>query len=434
MKKYLFLLIPLFASAVFASEVRPEKYPWCKTVGIPAERPALFLIPIDEEIYRHTEPGQPDLRIVSPSGEQVPYIVSPLPLKWETMNRHENAEGKIIGFDLDKKENLATIEYELADTVLPVSLLRLHTTDQDFDKSIILEFDNGFRTEKMPFFNHAKNVRFQNTEFRFPPQKAKRVKIHVCNFAEKRTGSAALEHRGEHGTFTESRLFTREFRLEKISFFVTRETIVPDPVRKILPLAEIAREKKGKITEIRLDAGRRKIRELIFGTSTPSYFREIRIRAFRRNGETVTSRSFMRTIEPGHHEVPLEDFRADEYIVTIRNGDDPELADLQVSARIEEEALLLEGSSTPEGTLKILYGSGSDEVPQYGLKKYVSDFYGREWKVVSASPEIANPDFQTGADPGRFFKQAIGWILAAAVLLLGVLAWKNFSRIAPEKE
>ena len=434
MKKFLFLLTAFFAIGLFSSEVHPEKYPWRKTVAIPVERTTLFLIPIDEEIYRHTEPGQTDLRIVSPSGEQVPYVVSPLPLKWDTVSSREGIDGKIVGFSRNMKENLATIEYELAETDLPVSLLRLHTADRDFDKSIILEFDNGFRTEKLPFFNHAKNVRFQNTEFRFPPQKAKRIKIHVCNFAESRTGSSALEHKGKQETFTESRLFTRELQLEKISFFVTRETIVPVPVTKVLPLAELSREKKGTATEIKLDAGRRKIRELLFRTSTPGYVREVRIQAVRRNGETGTSRSFTGRIEPRHHEVPLGDFRADEYVVTILNGDDPELADLQISARIEEEALLLEGSAAPEGTLKLLYGSGSSEVPQYGLRKYVSDLYGKEWKVADASPETVNPDFQGGEGPGRFFKQAIGWILAGAVLILAFLAWKNFSRITPEKE
>lgn len=436
MKKYLLLLTSLFAFSSFASEVRPEKYPWCKTVEIPAGgRPAFFLIPIDEEIYRHTESGQTDLRIVSPSGEQVPYVVSPLPLKWQTVRSLESIDGKIVGFSLDEKENIATIEYELAENnIHPISVLRLHTADQDFDKSIILEFDNGFRTEKLPFFNHAKNVRFQNTEFGFSPQKAKRIKIHVYNFAEKRAASTVLEHRGKHETFRESRLFTRELHLEKIRFFFTRETILLDPVRKDLALPELSRETKGKTTEIRLDAERRKIRALIFQTSTPGYLREVRVQAVRRNGETVTTGIFTGKIEPKSHEIPLDNFRADEYVVTIRNGDDPELADLQISARIEEEALLLEGAAAPAGTLKILYGSGSAEVPQYGLRKYVSDLYGKEWMVAAASPETVNPDFQGEAGPGRFFKQAIGWILAGAVLILAFLAWKNFSRIAPEKE
>ena len=434
MKKCLCLLISFFALSSFASDIHSEKYPWCKTVEIPAERPAFFLIPLDEEISRHTEPGQPDLRIVSPSGEQVPYVVSPLPLKWQTVRSLESIDGKIVGFSLDEKENIATIEYELADTARPVSVLHLHTADQDFDKSIILEFDNGFRTEKMPFFNHAKNVRFQNTEFGFPPQKAKRIKIHVYNFAEKRAASTVLEHRGKHETFRESRLFTRELHLEKIRFFVTHETILPDPVRRILPLTELSREKKGETTEIRLDAGRRKIEALIFLTSTPGYLREVRVQAVRRNGETVATGTFTGKIDPRDHELPVGNFRADEYIVTIQNGDDPELAELTISANIEEEALLLEGAAAPSGTLKILYGSDDTESPQYGLRKYVSNLYGKDWKVVTASPETVNPEFREAADPGRFFKQAIGWILAAAVLFLAVLAWKNFSRIPPEKE
>ena len=433
MKKYLLLLTSFFTAAAFASEVRPDKFPFCKTVGIPADRSDILLIPIDEEIYRHTEPGQEDLRIVSPSGEQVPYVVSPLFSGWETRYADTIVKGKIVGFELDKQANAATIEYELNEAEHPVEMLRLVTSDRDFDKSVSLEFDDGTATEKFPFFNRSKNVKFQNDTFRFSPKKAKRIKIHVHNFAEKRTG-ATLEHIGKQDTFTESKLFTGELRLDEIRFFVKTGTVSPKKIWQDLPLPELSREKKGKTTEIRLDAGRRNIKTLLFRTSTPEYTREVGVRAVRRRGDTVSEHRFGGKIEPQRHELPVPDFRADEYIVTIQNGDDPELADLSVSANIEEEALLLEGSATPAGTLKILYGSGDTGIPQYGLRKYVAKLYGKNWKVATASPETANPEFRKEADPGSFFKQAIGWILAAAVLLLAVLAWKSFSRITPEKE
>ena len=433
MKTFLLLLISFFAFATSASEVCPDKFPFCKTVEIPAERPAILLIPIDEEMYGHTVPGQEDLRIMSPSGEQVPYVVSPLFSGWETRYAETAVKGKIIGFELDKQTNVATIEYELTVTERPVEMLRLVTSDRDFEKSVSLEFDDGARTEKIPFFNRSKNVNFQNNEFRFPPHKAKRIKIHVHDFAEKRMGPT-LEHKGNRETFTESRLFTSELRLDDICFFVKTGTVFPDKVSRQLALPELSREKKGKTTEIRLQAGRKNIKTLLFQTSTPEYTREVGLRAVRRNGDTVSEQLFTGTIEPRRHEFPVPDFRADEYIVTIQNGDDPELADLSVSANIEEEALLLEGALATMGTLKILYGSGDMGIPQYGLRKYVSNLYGKSWKVVTASPETANPDFQKSADPGSFFKRAIGWIIAAAVLLLAVLAWKSFSRIAPEKE
>ena len=88
--KKLLLLLTSFAVLAAAAEVRPAEYPYCKTVDIPADpEPSLLilLIPIDGEIYRHTEPEQSDLRIVSPSGEAVPYAIFPLPSGWKTASR-----------------------------------------------------------------------------------------------------------------------------------------------------------------------------------------------------------------------------------------------------------------------------------------------------------------------------------------------------------
>ena len=434
MKKSLLLLAASAAFAAFAAGVPAAEYPYCKTAEFPAERPAFFLIPIDGEIYRHTEPGHPNLRIVSSTGEAVPYAISPLPGAWNTRYSYPAVNGRIVGFEFDKAANVATVEYELADPERPVRLLRLYTADRDFDKSVSLEFDNGVKTEKFRFFNHAKNVRFRNDEFRFPPQTAKRVRIRIHNFVEKRAGAASLEHKGERDSFTESRLITRELQLEKICFFTRTETLFPSPVSKIRPLPELSREKKADSTVIRLAGERRKVTGLRIATTTPNYLREAEVRAILRRGNAAAERRFTKRISPTVLEIPLEEARADEYVVTIRNGDDPELADLTISASCDEEALLIEGAAAPAGTVKILYGGDNCEAPHYGVREYVADFYGKDWKQVTASPETANPDFRKGMISGGFFRRAIGWIIAAAALLLAILAWKNFSRITPEKE
>ena len=433
MKKHLLPLLMALASAVSAAGVRTAAYPYCKTVAVPAERTALFLIPIDGEIYRHTEPGQTDLRIVSPDGEQLPYAVSPLLRGWKTESSHRAVKGKIVGFDLDRTANVATVEYELADPALPVSKLRLHTEDRDFDKSVSLEFDNGSVTEKFRFFNHSGNVQFRNDVFQFPPQNTRRIRVRIHNFAEQRVGPAVLEHKGQQDTFTESRLITRELRLAEICFYTRTEELLPDPVRTVCFLPELSREKSGKDTVIRLDAGRRKITQLLFETTTPRYLREVGVRAVRREGNAVAERRFTKKIEPRLSEFPVEDFRADEYIVTIRNGDDPELPELSIVARCVEEALLIEGASAPAGTVKILYGSEKSDAPQYGLRSYVADLYGKEYQVVTASPEAANPDCRQAGFSGRSLKGAVGWIIGAAALLLAVIAWRSFSRITPEE-
>ena len=425
-------LAALLAAAAAAAEVRTEEYPYCKTAGIPARKPPILLIPVDDEICRHTEPGQTDLRIVSAAGEQLPYAVSPLPSAWKTEYADESVRGRIVGFELDREANSATVEYELADPKRPVAMLRLDTADRDFDKFVVLEFDNGVKTEKFPFFNHSRNVQFRSGEFRFPPQKAKRVKIHIGNFAEKRVGAAALEHKGTQESFTESRLITTELRLEEICFFARSERILPDPATKVSALLELARETKDGATVIRLDAGRRKVDALLLATTAPGYLREVEVRAVRRTGNRAAEEVVKSTVEPRRHEIPMSDFRADEYIVTIRNGDDPELPELSIVARCVEEALLIEGASAPAGTVKILYGSGKSDAPQYGLRSYVADLYGKEYQVVTASPEAANPDCRQAGFSGRSLKGAVGWIIGAAALLLAILAWRSFSRITPE--
>ena len=334
MKRHLGLLLIFLVSALSAAGVRTAEYPYCKTVETPVERPAIFLIPIDGEIYRHTEPGQTDLRIVSSAGEQQPYAVSPLLRGWKRESSLHAVKGRIVGFELDQTANVATVEYELESPELPVCKLRLDTGDRDFDKSVSLEFDNGTVTEEFRFLNHSSNVQLQNCEFQFPPQETKRIKIRIHRFAEQRVASSVLEHKGRQDSFTESRLTTRELRLAKICFYTMKEEFLPDPVRTVCGLPELSREKNGKDTVIRLDAGRRKITRLLFRTTTPRYLREVEVRTVRRAGNAVAEHRSAKKIEPRLSVFPLEDFRADEYIVTIRNGDDPELADLAVAIEV----------------------------------------------------------------------------------------------------
>ena len=68
------------------------------------------------------------------------------------------------------------------------------------------------------------------------------------------------------------------------------------------------------------------------------------------------------------------------------------------------------------------------------IRRQLDGFYGRPWTVLAASPEIAN-----AADPALrgwrpVLRRAVPWIIAAAALVMAVLAWRMYRRIAPEGE
>ena len=129
-----------------------------------------------------------------------------------------------------------------------------------------------------------------------------------------------------------------------------------------------------------------------------------------------------------------EDFRADRMEVYIHNGDDPELADLTFEGEFTQEVLLLDAAAVAPGTLTILYGNADLPAPEYDIRRQLDGFYGRPWTALAASPEAAN-DAKTALGGWKpALRRAVPWIIAAAALVLAVLAWRMYRRIAPEGE
>ena len=445
MKRFLGVFLLTGAAALMmGAAVDPASFAWRKEVVIPAASPApaAWSIPVDDELYRHTREGFSDLRIADAAGNQVPYAVCLTGS--ETTPVYEPVPGKIVAFRRIAAENAAEIDYELAEPKDSVGRLELSSpADRNFEKQVRLTFDDGGAAEEFAFFNHARNLDFRSGRWDFAPRRARRITIRIAPFAETRAEARQVLHEGRQDTFTESALTTGELVLDRIAFSAVRERTVPVAEYDRVPLAELSRTSGKGVTKVVLDVGWRRLRALCLKTSTKHWFRPVEIRVFCREevGDRTTSGFF--TIldvmfdsaerERNRSEISGA-LRVERVEVEIRNGDDPELADLTFEGEFTRETLLIDAAAVAPGPLTILYGNRELSMPEYDIRRQLDGFYGRPWTVLAASPEIAN-----AADPALrgwrpVLRRAVPWIIAAAALVMAVLAWRMYRRIAPEGE
>lgn len=432
------LLLIGAAVPMLGAAVDPAAFAWRKEVVIPAASPApaAWTIPIDDEMYRHTREDLSDLRIADAAGRQIPYAVCLTGI--ETTPVYEPVPGKIVAFRRIAAENAAEIDYELAEPKDSVGRLELASpADRNFEKQVRLTFDDGGAAEVLAFFNHARNLDFRSGQWDFAPRRARRITIRIAPFAETRAEARQVLHEGRQDTFTESTLTTGELVLDRIAFFTVTNAVRPKAAYRTLPLAELSRT-SGGVTRVSLDIGGRRLHAIRVVTSTKNYRRFADFRAIRGeegcwaflNGEMQLDSA----AREGNRYLLPEDFRADRVEAEIHNGDDPELADLAFEGEFTQEALLLDAAAVAPGTLTILYGDADLPAPEYDIRRQLGEFYGRPWTALAASPEIANAAEPVLRGWKPVLRRAVPWIIAAAALVLAVLAWRMYRRIAPEGE
>ena len=440
MKRF-FGVFLLTGAAVLAlgAAVDPASFAWRKEVVIPAASPApaAWSIPVDDEMYRHTREGFSDLRIADAAGRQIPYAVCLTGS--ETTPVYEPVPGKIVAFRRIAAENAAEIDYELAEPKDSVGRLELSSpADRNFEKQVRLTFDDGGATEEFAFFNHARNLDFRSGQWDFAPRRARRITIRIAPFAETRAEARQVLHEGRQDTFTESALTTGELVLDRIAFSTVRERTVPVAEYDRMPLAELSRTSGKGVTKVVLDVGWRRLHAIRIVTSTKNYRRFADFHAIRGedgclaflNGDMQLDSA----AREGNRYLLPEDFRADRVEVYIHNGDDPELADLTFEGEFTRETLLIAAAAVAPGPLTILYGNRELAVPEYDIRRQLDGFYGRPWTVLAASPEVANGAKTALGGWKPALRRAVPWIIAAAALVLAVLAWRMYRRIAPEGE
>ncbi len=434
-----------------AGEFTPEAYPLVKTARLGEPRPArysAYAINIDAEMYRSLDDDFANLRVATPDGTQIPFVVRDNP-SWQIVRHYRPLKGKIVSFRYDEKSNCAVIGYEVAppagQRAARVGKLEIVPAGQrSFDKKVTLRFDDGSTESDLEFFNHAKNIDFSCHAFEFTPRPARHIDIEITPFAERRVANGVLEHQGRNDSFTETRLTTDELAIDRITFQDAHDETRPLPAPvKLQPLRELGRRTARQVTQIEFDAGRIPLRMVRITSATPDYRRDFTLKLLRKtisdDGETSYQVQHVvnDTLKPDYRYEQLGSRRPDRIEIEIRNGDDAELAELQFEWYSDEQILLVEGATLRGRELEILYGNSDARPPRYGLQQYFHKFDGHPWGSFTVGAEAANPRYASAAatqDWKLFFKRSAAWLIAFAALVLVVFAWRMFRALENEPD
>ncbi len=125
--------------------------------------------------------------------------------------------------------------------------------------------------------------------------------------------------------------------------------------------------------------------------------------------------------------------RADEIVVSIKNGDNQPLKNPNFQWFSHETVLLMESSTVPENEIRIYYGSRGLRPPEYDIRKFASQFDGAKYQVWKPGAQSRNPDAETVSfAPGRLAAAALPYLLGITAFLLGILIFRSFKRIKEE--
>ena len=431
MKKLFLLLLTLSGAAVLASAGSdPANFTHCKKVGMalpdsPSEHNAILL---DREVYKELNESRDNLLLLDGENKPVPFVLK----KLQQHTKHHTytpLSGKITDFRIDHDKNQAVIEYEAKlEKGQKIGKFELQSAnDQQFKKTITLQFADGNAVTDLKFFNHKGTVDFARRSFEINPQSCGKVKIIIAPFAEKRRSSGTLTRTGNKESFTEQHIFTEELSLKRITFYArTTKTVssgeMLDIVRDI-PALPIQGKADQSIWEFALQ--KTPVKELQIFSATLNYHREYELEFYNiKDGKKEVVRQFSGNITPDFKLSPGE-LRADGARLTINNRADQPLSEVTFNWYSPRYALLLAPGSRPLESYQLYYG-GSGTMPDFDLKYYIDKFSGKEYRRWQLAPASANAEkAQAPARPWiKYLQDLLPYLIGAAALLLAIFSIK----------
>ncbi len=403
--------------------LKQAKYQPDKSVTLPA-------VLLDDELYKVLNSNYSNVRLTDSKNNLLPFTVKRL-YKWKTVIEYKPVSGKITGFNVDYKRNEAVIDYEITSDAnnkdLALGKLYLDSTlKKQFNKQVTLVFDDKSQESGLKFFNHSGTVAYFSQSFTFTPRKSKKIKIKIAPFLEKKRSASSMVREGNLEKFSDTVVYLEELSIKQIRFYSAEKKVYASNF--LTDRVNIAGKKldgKQQQTVWEFTLPGRVLYNLEFSSSTPKYQRNIKIELFR----TIDSKE---TLMMAHNGTLSAGFKMDgnylrpeRAVITIDNGDNAELADPRFTWSFCKEAFFLDPASMKDSVVRIYYGGKNDTVPQFDLVKYIDNFNGMQYNIITPTKEEANPEFVKPTATWKWYLQKfIPWLLTVATVLLAFAAVK----------
>ena len=337
-------------------------------------------------------------------------------------------DGKITFFNRNDADNSASVEFTLPEEKV-ICALEFATKLSRFDKKVSIDFFDGAgntvrRDRELKLFKY--DGLFGDSSVEFAPVRAKKMRITLHGFSEKRESPYSAEKTGRLDRVTVKSARAEEFRFLKIAA-VAKEKQKRFGERKYVAvdLPELGRRttEKGD-TVIEIDACRVPGSGLVFRADDERYSRPAKLQMAGAGGKILSLAAF----EVGNAEkkIPLGEKRCEKFILTVMNGDDAPLRNIRLEWSAPERMLVARSRGGKD--LKIYYG-GNAQKRHYDIEKYADELLLSGCSFYTLGREEPAPAFSPALPREKILK-GVMWavvILAAAVMLAVIVKLLAFS-------
>lgn len=120
----------VLSGQAYAGKLQPSNFRYKAGINAKLIAGSLYSADIPASVLQNCAPGQPDIRLFSPDGAEIPYTL----IKREYMKKADEIyAARITGYRSDRRE--AVLEFMLKEQFKPVSSVEISVDDRDFRKA-----------------------------------------------------------------------------------------------------------------------------------------------------------------------------------------------------------------------------------------------------------------------------------------------------------
>lgn len=151
----------------YAARLQPSNFQYSAITQTGIKAGAFYRIDLPSDVLRGCAPGQPDIRLFSPDGAEVPYSL----VKAEYLKKaDETYTAEITAYNSDSRE--AVLEFKINGDFLPVNSVELSVADKDFRKNAELYASSDGKTWRHlrsgVIYDYSSQVDLRRTSLEFP--------------------------------------------------------------------------------------------------------------------------------------------------------------------------------------------------------------------------------------------------------------------------
>jgi hypothetical protein len=374
-----------------------------------AAEPGLAAMRLDRAVYAAARTDLSDLRVIRGTGEETPYVLETLSESYED----REAVAEILDRSATSEGN---IEVTLA---LPGatkhSVIRLGTERQNFRQQVRIEASDDrrrwflLRADGYIFDFSPGDRRFRSLTIEYPLSTRRFLRVTVLGWRDPNaiTGAWLRARQG--------RAAVRE----------TFATVTP----------QRSEDSKTQSTSLMLDLGVAglPVDRIHVETSSSEFHRgvEVETSTDAKSWNYVAGGVLYRVGQEESGAIAISESHSRYYRLRILNRDDKPLALGNVTFRGLVRQVKFQ--ATPGGEYWLYYGNPTARVASYDLPLLLARREGQAARMVTASPEQANPSYRPPPEPQKPWSERhpalLYTVLAIAVISLGAATFRFFSKV-----